>query len=162
MLYEFITLNRADIITRCRTKVAARLMPRPSDAEIDHGVPLFLEQLVALLRAGGSTVDIDRSAGQHGHEGTLDAKGSGRLELANWIASKDNPLTSRVMVNRIWQGHFGRGIVATPNGYLNFYLERPDFLRARVRGQVEPERGDAPEPSARRSRARTRPSRQPE
>ena len=34
-------------------------------------------------------------------------------------------------------------IVATPNGYLNFYLERPGFLRARVRGQVEPERGAA-------------------
>ncbi len=46
-----------------------------------------------------------------------DAKGSGRLELANWIASKDNPLTSRVMVNRIWQGHFGRGIVATANDF---------------------------------------------
>ncbi len=44
-------------------------------------------------------------------------KGSGRLELAYWIASKDNPLTSRVIVNRIWQGHFGRGIVATANDF---------------------------------------------
>jgi Protein of unknown function (DUF1549)/Protein of unknown function (DUF1553)/Planctomycete cytochrome C len=44
-------------------------------------------------------------------------KDSGRLELANWIASSDNPLTARVMVNRIWQGLFGRGIVATPNDY---------------------------------------------
>jgi len=44
-------------------------------------------------------------------------KGSGRMELANWIASKDNPLTARVIVNRIWQGHFGRGIVATPNDF---------------------------------------------
>jgi hypothetical protein len=46
-----------------------------------------------------------------------DTKGSGRLELANWIASKDNPVTARVMVNRLWQGHFGRGIVATPNDF---------------------------------------------
>jgi hypothetical protein len=46
-----------------------------------------------------------------------DTKGSGRLQLANWIASPDNPLTARVMVNRLWQGHFGRGIVATPNDY---------------------------------------------
>jgi hypothetical protein len=40
-----------------------------------------------------------------------------REALANWIASRDNPLTARVMVNRIWQGHFGRGIVATPNDF---------------------------------------------
>jgi mono/diheme cytochrome c family protein len=44
-------------------------------------------------------------------------KGSGRLEMANWIASPQNPVTARVMVNRIWQGHFGRGIVATPNDF---------------------------------------------
>ena len=42
---------------------------------------------------------------------------SGRLELANWIASPDNPLTARVMVNRIWQGHFGEGIVRTPSNF---------------------------------------------
>jgi hypothetical protein len=38
-----------------------------------------------------------------------------RTALANWVASKDNPLTARVLVNRLWQHHFGRGIVATPN-----------------------------------------------
>ena len=41
-------------------------------------------------------------------------QGSGRLELARAIASKDNPLTARVMVNRVWNLHFGRGIVRTP------------------------------------------------
>ena len=43
--------------------------------------------------------------------------GSGRMELARWIASAENPLTARVMVNRIWQHHFGEGIVRTPNNY---------------------------------------------
>ena len=40
-----------------------------------------------------------------------------RLELAKWIASKENPLTARVIVNRLWQHHFGKGIVATPNDF---------------------------------------------
>lgn len=40
-----------------------------------------------------------------------------RLKLANWISSANNPLTARVMVNRIWQNHFGKGIVKTPNDF---------------------------------------------
>ena len=40
-----------------------------------------------------------------------------RAGLANWIASPDNPLTARVMVNRIWQHHFGEGIVRTPSNF---------------------------------------------
>lgn len=40
-----------------------------------------------------------------------------RLQMANWIASADNPLTARVVVNRIWQYHFGKGIVRTPSDF---------------------------------------------
>ncbi len=42
---------------------------------------------------------------------------SGRRELAEAIASPQNPLTARVMVNRVWQGHFGEGLVATPDDF---------------------------------------------
>jgi hypothetical protein len=43
--------------------------------------------------------------------------GSGRKELAAWVASPDNPLTARVIVNRVWQWHFGEGLVRTPSNY---------------------------------------------
>ncbi|MBI3667970.1 MAG: PSD1 domain-containing protein [Acidobacteria bacterium] len=63
-------------------------------------------------------------------------KGSGRLELAEAIASPKNPLTARVMANRIWQHHFGSGIVRTPSNFGQLG-ERPshpellDYLAAR-------------------------------
>ncbi len=51
-------------------------------------------------------------------------QGSGRLELAQWIASPSNALTGRVLVNRVWQHHFGEGIVRTPSNF-GFLGERP-------------------------------------
>jgi Protein of unknown function (DUF1553)/Protein of unknown function (DUF1549)/Planctomycete cytochrome C len=60
----------------------------------------------------------------------LYTKGSGRLELAQAIASPDNPLTARVIVNRIWEFHFGQGIVRTPSnfGQLGDRPSHPELL----------------------------------
>jgi hypothetical protein len=52
-----------------------------------------------------------------GDEPKAFTQGSGRLELADAIASKDNPLIARVMVNRVWHYHFGRPIVGTPSNF---------------------------------------------
>ena len=52
-----------------------------------------------------------------GPDGKPFTQGSGRLEFARAIASKDNPLTARVFVNRVWGWHFGRGIVTTPSDF---------------------------------------------
>jgi cytochrome c553 len=64
------------------------------------------------------------------------ARNSGRLELANAIATKDNPLTSRVAVNRIWMHHFGQAFIRTPDD-LGVQSEAPshpellDYLASR-------------------------------
>ena len=69
MLSQFITLNRDEIIRCCRAKGTTRSIPPPSEGEINHGVPLFLDQLVDALHAGGtSSLEIDRSAARHGHD----------------------------------------------------------------------------------------------
>jgi hypothetical protein len=82
MLHEFLTENRKELITRCRAKVAKRFEPAQTPAAIDHGVPLFLQQLVDTLRLEESThtrnvaepeptpapTEIGRGAAIHGAE----------------------------------------------------------------------------------------------
>ena len=82
MLHDFITSNRQELISRCRTKVASRFEPTGTPAAIDHGVPLFLQQLVETLRLEQATAtqqgtdsdptpaptEIGRAAALHGTE----------------------------------------------------------------------------------------------
>jgi hypothetical protein len=81
MLHEFLTSNRDLLIARCKEKVAKRFEPSEEPGTVDHGVPLFLEQLVDTLRAEQAThlrssdaeptpapTQIGRSAALHGAE----------------------------------------------------------------------------------------------
>lgn len=69
MLHDFITTHRAAIIQRTRASVATRGAPVPTDVEIMHGVPLFLDQLVVLLRAAAPNAsEIGSGALLHGRE----------------------------------------------------------------------------------------------
>ena len=74
MLHEVLTLHREEIIARTRQKVGARAAPQPTEAVLEHGVPLFLEQLAATLRreqetpARPTSPEMARSAVLHGAE----------------------------------------------------------------------------------------------
>ena len=82
MLHEFLTSNRIELITRCRKKVAGRFEPSEIPAAVDHGVPLFLQQLIETLRFEQLTsvrevavtepapapTEIGRAAAVHGAE----------------------------------------------------------------------------------------------
>ena len=68
MLHEFITTNREEIISRCRTKLANSAAPLPTEAELELGVPLFLDQLTDTLRRTLlSNPEISKSAAEHGN-----------------------------------------------------------------------------------------------
>ncbi len=79
--------------------------PHAPREEVEPGFP-------AVLRLSGPTLALAVAAPAPGKE-----TASRRLALAQWLTRPDHPLTARVMVNRLWQHHFGRGLVATPNDF---------------------------------------------
>jgi signal transduction histidine kinase len=67
MLHDFIVENRAELIERCRVKLAARAAPRVTNLELERGVPLFLDQFVEIVRsAAGPTTAMSTGASKHG------------------------------------------------------------------------------------------------
>jgi signal transduction histidine kinase len=72
MLHELLATNRLDLIDRCRVKVAQRRAPKPSDAELEHGIPHFLDQLIKTLRVEQTTEPLEsrKVSGPSGGEGS--------------------------------------------------------------------------------------------
>jgi hypothetical protein len=69
MLHEFLFANRAAIIARTRAKVALRAAPRATEAELENGIPLFLDQLIDALRSpNAASQAIVKSASNHGRD----------------------------------------------------------------------------------------------
>lgn len=70
MLPEFLTVNRQEIIDRTAAKVRARMAPRPTEAELQMGIPLFLDQLITTLVHPSASVgpEMTASATKHGSE----------------------------------------------------------------------------------------------
>jgi hypothetical protein len=69
MLHEFVTVHRQELISRCEAKSATRLAPLPSKSMTDHGVPMFLDELVDELRLGLSpNPEISKTATKQGRD----------------------------------------------------------------------------------------------
>ena len=88
MLHEFLSANQADLIDRCRLKVAQRRAPKPTDLELAHGIPHFLDQLIKTLRVE-QTADPLRSREVSGESG---GDGSGVSEIGATAAQHGREL----------------------------------------------------------------------
>ncbi|MCG6156347.1 PSD1 and planctomycete cytochrome C domain-containing protein [Rubinisphaera margarita] len=125
----------ADMMTRLFT-TSSLMQLGPLKAQVDQldathpGAPLRAMVLVDRPHPQNSRIFIRGDSSRLGAEAPRQfltilsqddpkpfTQGSGRLELAQAIASRENPLTARVMVNRIWLHHFGRGLVTTPDDF---------------------------------------------
>lgn len=132
-----------------RDKLQAELLPEPplAMAVQEGGTPggLFPKIQDVPIHLRGSYARLGEVAPRRmpkffaGPDQPRITTGSGRRELAAWVASKDNPLTARVIVNRVWQWHFGEGLVKTPSnfGLLSEPPSHPELLDALATRLVE-------------------------
>jgi hypothetical protein len=134
-------------IARARADAAARLAALPPEHKVYGAVPGEVPP-VHLLKRGdpespgdavtpGTVACVGGSLPSDLGDATT-PEGQRRLALADWIVHPDNPLTARVVVNRLWHHHFGRGIVDTPsdfgrNGGPPSHPELLDWLASEMR-----------------------------
>jgi Protein of unknown function (DUF1553)/Protein of unknown function (DUF1549)/Planctomycete cytochrome C len=91
--------------------------------EVIYGVAEGLDRDDAAIQLKGDPAKLGEVVRRRfpivlgGQELAEDEPSSGRLQLAGWLFDRNNPLTARVIVNRIWQKHFGKGLVPTPNDF---------------------------------------------
>ncbi len=120
---KFLTDAQWEQVYTIRTKAEALKAAGPSDPEMADAVSedKSVQQKV-LLRGDYNNPGEDAPRGVPTILARVEPppatfNGSGRLEVANWIADPQNPMAARVMVNRLWMWHFGEGIVATPDNF---------------------------------------------
>jgi hypothetical protein len=113
-------------------KLKANAPPAPARMHVvsDSGAADMNLALRGDIRKPGPVVPRGFLKALSGPKAAAWTKGSGRLQLAEAITSPTNPLTARVMVNRVWQHHFGRPLVATPGnfGLLGEKPSHPELL----------------------------------
>lgn len=145
--YQNARKNRERFDARTRRELVneeRRIHREIGDLETEHpGSPARAHALFDTRRARDYPVLLRGEAGNRGDrvprrflevlspaKREIYRKGSGRLELAKAIADPKNPLTARVLVNRIWQQHFGEGFVATPDdlGNMSAMPTHPQLL----------------------------------
>ena len=128
-------LNKQAAELRAKAPPKFRVMGVTEDAIVDAKVHLRGNYLTL-----GESVPRRLLPVVAGHrQAPMPEKQSGRLEFARWMASADHPLTARVIVNRLWRWHFGRGIVATPDnfGELGARPTHPELLDTLARRLTE-------------------------
>ena len=127
---DFYTREERERLALIRRQTARFANPSSPDyykamAYLTSDAPLRNTVATYVLKGGnlklrGEEVKPGFLSGVTGHSKPANMDGLGRsrrMLLAEWIASRDNPLTARVMVNRIWQHHFGQGLVRTASDF---------------------------------------------